>query len=78
LPPTEHTATGAFVEPAGGAFFPLNLSALSLTLIESELFGHRRGAFTGAVQERRGWFEVCPALGTVFLDEIGGSTPRSR
>jgi transcriptional regulator with AAA-type ATPase domain len=61
----------AFAEPAGGAFFPLNLSALSPTLIESELFGHRRGAFTGALQDRRGWFEACPALGTVFLDEIG-------
>jgi DNA-binding NtrC family response regulator len=64
-------ATERFAEPAGGAFVPLNLSALSPTLIESELFGHRRGAFTGALQDRRGWFEGCPALGTVFLDEIG-------
>ncbi len=63
--------TGAFAEPVAGAFFPLNLSALSPTLIESELFGHRRGAFTGALEDRKGWFEVCPALGTVFLDEIG-------
>ena len=63
--------TGAFAEPAAGAFFPLNLSALSPTLIESELFGHRRGAFTGALEDRKGWFEVCPPLGTVFLDEIG-------
>lgn len=52
-------------------FFPLNLSALSPTLIESELFGHRRGAFTGAVADRAGWMEVCPASGAVFLDEIG-------
>ena len=53
------------------AFFPLNLSALAPTLIESELFGHRRGAFTGALTDRKGWLSVCPALGTVFLDEIG-------
>jgi len=63
--------TEAFAEEAAGAFFPLNLSALSPTLIESELFGHRRGAFTGALQDRKGWFEMCPPLGTVFLDEIG-------
>jgi hypothetical protein len=61
----------AFTEDFAASFYPLNLSALSPTLIESELFGHRRGAFTGAVQDRRGWFEVCPPLGTVFLDEIG-------
>jgi transcriptional regulator with AAA-type ATPase domain len=53
------------------SFFPLNLTALSPTLIESELFGHRRGSFTGAVSDRKGWLEVCPPLGTVFLDEIG-------
>jgi transcriptional regulator with AAA-type ATPase domain len=53
------------------SFCPLNLSALSPTLIESELFGHRRGAFTGALQDRAGWFEVCPPVGSVFLDEIG-------
>ena len=53
------------------AFFPLNLSALSPTLIESELFGHRRGAFTGALADREGWMETCPSTGSVFLDEIG-------
>lgn len=57
------------------SFFPLNLSALSPTLIESELFGHRRGAFTGAVTDNTGWLEVCPPLGTVFLDEIGEVEP---
>lgn len=60
-----------FREDYEGSFFPLNLTALSPTLIESELFGHRRGAFTGAIEDRKGWLEVCPPLGTVFLDEIG-------
>jgi DNA-binding NtrC family response regulator len=56
-------------------FVDLNLSALSPTLIESELFGHRRGAFTGAVKDHAGWFETTDALGTVFLDEIGEVDP---
>ena len=58
-----------------GAFHAVSLSALSLTLIESELFGHRRGAFTGALEDREGWLEVCSELGTVFLDEIGELAP---
>jgi DNA-binding NtrC family response regulator len=61
----------SFGERPEESFFPLNLSALSPMLIESELFGHRRGSFTGAVGDRTGWLEVCPSLGTVFLDEIG-------
>ena len=52
-------------------FFPLQLSAMPQTLIESELFGHQKGAFTGAVQNRIGWMETCSEYGTVFLDEIG-------
>ena len=60
-----------FDEDFAGAFFPLNLSAISPTLIESELFGHKRGSFTGAVSDRVGWLEVSTPLGTVFLDEIG-------
>jgi transcriptional regulator with AAA-type ATPase domain len=63
--------SGSFGEAADESFFPINLSALSPTLIESELFGHARGALTGAVSERAGWLEACPRSGTVFLDEIG-------
>ncbi len=62
---------GGFVGDFSIGFFPLNLAALSPTLIESELFGHRRGAFTGALADRAGWMEVCPPSGAVFLDEIG-------
>jgi transcriptional regulator with AAA-type ATPase domain len=63
---------------AGGgeqSFLPLAISALSPALVEAELFGHRRGAFTGAVEERAGWLEVCPAHGCVFLDELGEVEP---
>jgi DNA-binding NtrC family response regulator len=57
------------------AFFPINISALSPTLVESELFGHRRGAFTGAIADRKGWLETCPESGSVFLDELGDLDP---
>ncbi|MFN3200455.1 MAG: sigma-54-dependent transcriptional regulator [Bradymonadia bacterium] len=64
-----------FNDDPSGAFHPLNLSAMSPTLIESELFGHKRGAFTGALGDRAGWLEVCKPYGTVFLDEIGELDP---
>ncbi|HKA00554.1 MAG TPA: sigma 54-interacting transcriptional regulator [Candidatus Solibacter sp.] len=56
-------------------FFPINISALSPTLVESELFGHRRGSFTGAIADRKGWLETCPEAGSVFLDELGDLDP---
>jgi DNA-binding NtrC family response regulator/ABC-type nitrate/sulfonate/bicarbonate transport system substrate-binding protein len=54
----------------GRAFVAVNCGALTESLIESELFGHERGAFTGAVSSRAGWFEAASG-GTLFLDEIG-------
>ena len=53
-----------------GPFIPLNSAALPESLVESELFGHERGAFTGAVSTRKGAFESAER-GTLFLDEIG-------
>ena len=51
-------------------FIAVNVAAISETLLESELFGHEKGAFTGAVDTRKGFFELA-AGGTIFLDEIG-------
>ncbi|MEO8634750.1 MAG: sigma 54-interacting transcriptional regulator [Gemmatimonadales bacterium] len=55
---------------AGGPFIKVNCAALPETLMESELFGHERGAFTGALARKKGKFEVAHG-GTLFLDEIG-------
>ncbi len=57
-------------ERADGPFIKLNCSAVPRDLVESELFGHERGAFTGAISTRRGRFELADG-GTLFLDEIG-------
>ena len=59
---------------AQGPFIPVHCAALSQNLLESELFGHEKGAFTGAVERRRGRFELADG-GTLFLDEIGEIDP---
>ncbi|MBI1309755.1 response regulator [bacterium] len=58
-------------------FLAINCAALPETLLESELFGHERGAFTGADRQRIGKFEQCHG-GTLFLDEIGDMTPATQ
>jgi Nif-specific regulatory protein len=66
---TSHRARGPLVK--------VNCAALASTVLESELFGHERGAFTGAFEQRRGRFELAHG-GTIFLDEIGDFSPSTQ
>lgn len=59
---------------SGEPFIAVNCTALTDTLLESELFGHTKGSFTGAVTARKGYFELA-GEGTIFLDEIGDTSP---
>ncbi len=65
-----HSLSGRREKP----FIPVDCATLSETLLESELFGHAKGAFTGATSDKKGLFEVADG-GTIFLDEIGHVAP---
>lgn len=62
---------------ANGPFIPVNCAAIPEQLIESELFGHEKGSFTGAVSQKKGKFELAKG-GTIFLDEIGDMIPSAQ
>lgn len=62
---------GKFVTNPAECYFAVNISALSRNLVESELFGHAKGAFTDAAVARAGWLDACGEHGAILLDEIG-------
>ncbi|MBI5445702.1 MAG: sigma-54-dependent Fis family transcriptional regulator, partial [Deltaproteobacteria bacterium] len=62
---------GCFAESFTRNFIAINLSQYPQTLIESELFGHRKGSFTGAIEHHDGVFSRCSPHGAIFLDEVG-------
>jgi Nif-specific regulatory protein len=68
-----HYASARAAKP----FIKVNCAALTETLIESELFGHEKGSFTGAIAQRKGRFELAHS-GTIFLDEIGDLSPATQ
>lgn len=65
---------GAFTESFTRNFIGINLSQFPESLIESELFGHKKGAFTGAIDDQLGLFALCTPHGAIFLDEIGDAS----
>ncbi len=67
----------ALSDRAGGPFVSINCGALPESLLESELFGHVKGSFTGAVKDKQGLF-VAARAGTFFLDEVGEMTPATQ
>ncbi len=70
-------AIHALSERKGGPFVRVNSAAIPRDLVESEMFGHERGAFTGATERRRGRFELAHG-GTLFLDEVGDLGPEAQ
>ena len=63
--------SGCFAESFAKSFVSINLSQYQEQLIESELFGHQKGSFTGAIEDHKGIFSRCSPFGAIFIDEIG-------